>query len=258
MGMLSKDRDAKKINKTGSVWWILVIIINLYMMLTVVYTTYQFGAPFIVALPWIIAAGMSKDKKAWIRAALVLLLGYVIHIAIWFYDLFVIGGIEDFLEQQSAMHATMWIRIIFWALLIIYAIRIRKEVDEKIAVVKGNKKDVVKQKEIVRQESRAQASHVSREQIKEEPKEHERVGKIDVNFCGEAEFMTLPGMSLVSAKKAVENRQQNGNYESFDDFVARNNIKPHFMLQMEPMIYIKESKNVAAPKNEKKARTLDL
>ena len=76
--------------------------------------------------------------------------------------------------------------------------------------------------------------------------------------CSEEEFVLLPGMSLASAKAAVENREENGAYLSLDDFVQRNRIKPHFMLQMEPIIVIGDMPEKKDKPSNSKGRTLDL
>ena len=81
--------------------------------------------------------------------------------------------------------------------------------------------------------------------------------KLDINLCSEDDFLSLPGMSLLSAKRAVELRETQGDYKSIDDFVARNAIKPHFMVRMESMIMVteKQVKNVETPR---RGRMLDL
>ena len=58
---------------------------------------------------------------------------------------------------------------------------------------------------------------------------------LDVNSCAPEALAGLPGMSISSANKAVALRQEAA-YISADDFVARNQIKPHFAVQILPRI----------------------
>ena len=81
--------------------------------------------------------------------------------------------------------------------------------------------------------------------------------KLDINLCSEDDFLSLPGMSLLSAKRAVELRETQGDYKSIDDFVARNAIKPHFMVRMESMIMVTE-KQVKNAETPRRGRMLDL
>ena len=82
--------------------------------------------------------------------------------------------------------------------------------------------------------------------------------KLDINRCTEDDFLTLPGMSLISAKRAVELRETQGDYQSVDDFVARNAIKPHFMVQMLDLIMVVEKKGEQTSIPPRRSRTLDL
>lgn len=82
--------------------------------------------------------------------------------------------------------------------------------------------------------------------------------KLDINKCSEDEFLTLPGMSLIAAKRAVELRETQGDYQSVDDFVARNAIKPHFMVQMQDLIMVIEKKGEQTSTPPRRSRALDL
>lgn len=256
MSKLGKDKSVKKTGWENLIWWILVLVINLYMMIMVIGTTYNFRIPFIVAFPWFLAAFMAKDKRSRIRAALVFGVAFIIHYAVWIYDIFFIVNIEDFFRQNAAIHTTIWIREIFWGGLIVYALRIRKEVSEKIELARGGRKKVVKNVDKVTTSKNTQLTPVEKEETKPEPIVQPE--KLDINKCSESDFITLPGMSLSLAKKAVENREQNGNYESFDDFVARNGIKPHFMVQMEDRIMVVKKEELKSTESIKRSRTLDL
>lgn len=56
--------------------------------------------------------------------------------------------------------------------------------------------------------------------------------KVDINRCTQSELMTLPGISVAQAKKALEYRSANGPFRSVDEFVEVLAVKPHFAVQL--------------------------
>jgi len=60
---------------------------------------------------------------------------------------------------------------------------------------------------------------------------------IDINTCSEAEFKALPGVSIVTAKKIIKARDENGSFASVEDFLATIALKPHFATQIESLIF---------------------
>lgn len=90
--------------------------------------------------------------------------------------------------------------------------------------------------------------------------------KVDVNHCQMEDLLELPGISLEMAQKAIKDREENGMYQSPDDFLRRNPAKPHFIERIVARIEVKaenEETMATIPKedsraaNEKK-RGLDL
>ena len=59
---------------------------------------------------------------------------------------------------------------------------------------------------------------------------------INVNTCTEEELASLPGVSVVKAKKAVDYRNQNGGFVSVDEFLAVIAVQLHFQKQIEGMV----------------------
>lgn len=55
---------------------------------------------------------------------------------------------------------------------------------------------------------------------------------VDINRCTQDELMSLPGIGVAQAKKALEYRAQNGGFRSLDEFVDVLQIKPHFAVQI--------------------------
>lgn len=76
---------------------------------------------------------------------------------------------------------------------------------------------------------------------------------VDINRCTQSELMTLPGIGVAQAKKALEYRSEHGGFRSLDEFVEVLGIKPHFAVQ----IFAKAtaSQSAAAPKPQPTSTT---
>lgn len=249
------EKKSKYTLNIGKIWFGIILTGCIFKFYAYPMWAYGFTQAIIVAIivgifPWALVACISKDKTSWWR----LIISLVIEVSFWGF-----------------------MGMIPYVILIIYAFRIRNEITEKITMARSNKKkDVLSgintsrvskslQNPQVKQERKQQAKvqqeemEPQKEILKEEIIRNQDYSvKIDVNQCNEADFITLPGMSLVSAKRAVENREQNGDYESFDDFVARNGIKPHFMIQMESLVLVKKNSEDRISNTPKRGRMLDL
>lgn len=75
---------------------------------------------------------------------------------------------------------------------------------------------------------------------------------IDINCCSASELTTLPGVSLVDAKRAVDHRRVNGGFRSVDDFVDYLGIKPHFAVQIFRLATASQTEAAAKPPKEEK------
>lgn len=62
---------------------------------------------------------------------------------------------------------------------------------------------------------------------------------IDVNTCDEQALLSLNILSLQQVKKILLNRQFQGGYKSFEDFVRANNLEPHIVVQLRGLIKTK-------------------
>lgn len=112
--------------------------------------------------------------------------------------------------------------------------KVSNETSEKKVAEEGNKKESVLVKEEVNEELR----------------------KIDVNLCTAEELTQLPGISVVTAKKMIDYRENQGGFQSVEEFIMKAEIKPHFAVQLFEMLTIS-----VAEKNHKekvKARKLDI
>lgn len=59
---------------------------------------------------------------------------------------------------------------------------------------------------------------------------------IDINLCSEEEMAKLPGISIIMAKKASEYRTHSGGFKSVDEFFDFLALKPHFIVQVQPLV----------------------
>lgn len=104
--------------------------------------------------------------------------------------------------------------------------------------------------------------------------------KIDINTCTEKELASLPGVSIVAAKKAIAYRDKNNGFSSEQEFYKVAGIQLHFAKQIKDRIFCgEEVANTSqsddsyekpdvvsevtteidpAPTKEKKGRVLDI
>lgn len=95
-------------------------------------------------------------------------------------------------------------------------------------------------------------------------------GKVDINNCSVQELASLPGVSVVIAKKAEMYRREHRGFSSVDEFFSVIALKPHFVEQIQDLIICqkmvgdsKELENVGlndeeSTSKEKKGRVLDF
>lgn len=266
-------------------WVYLVVLWNGLLILGMNVTTFLYGDMIVdvlfammLSVPWLIAAITSRDRKAWIRFLAILSADIAINALMHF---FAVGMLDNEFLNSPLVSIVSGIQKLFYIGLIVCAIRLREEIVEKCVLARlGQKADTTvdaaqrkQQSQWVKKQKEKQANKPkldfdevmpteeavkTEEPVKQEPMKQEKAERLDINVCGEEDFLTLPGMSLSSAKRAVELRDTQGDYRSVDDFVARNGIKPHFMVQMESRIYVKEKVEKMSPETPRRGRMLDL
>ena len=59
---------------------------------------------------------------------------------------------------------------------------------------------------------------------------------VDINNCDADLLESLPGISVVMAKKAISHRDDVGGYDSLDDFYSYLELKPHIISQISDRI----------------------
>ena len=108
----------------------------------------------------------------------------------------------------------------------------------------------------------------------------QRTEKIDINTCSEQELASLPGVSVVGAKKAIAYRDSNNGFTSDKEFYKAAGVQLHFVKQIKDKItcgdvYATDSQTApkqlldkevsdtvsqteTVPDKEKKGRVLDI
>lgn len=81
---------------------------------------------------------------------------------------------------------------------------------------------------------------------------------IDINSCEESDLTSLPGVSIVMAKRAIRYREEHNGFSSKEEFYDTIQLKPHFMVQVQDLVECRPLNNQAIPKEESTGRKLDL
>jgi len=87
---------------------------------------------------------------------------------------------------------------------------------------------------------------------------------LDVNLIKEEEFATLKGISLVQAKYLIQEREENGDYTSLEDFYVRNDISDRVKENIHDHLYCEEKEKKRSKRKSKdnksrnKGRRLEL
>ena len=236
--------------------WILLLGIGiLFLLITQPNELLVAGLCMFWVSPYFIPAITTKDKKYWITAGVVLLLMLTLGVC----------GMYIGPETGTPYQILDLIKNVYILGLLIYALANRKEIvtisnyvhSDEYRYAKGMKEKEKKKDAIHAMLKRNNSDATPMKEEKKEPLVTQNTDKIDINTCTEKDYLRLPGMNIAAAKKAIQNRMEHGAYLSVDDFVQRNQIKPHFMIQMEPMINVGEIQ-VEENRNVKKGRMLDL
>ena len=70
--------------------------------------------------------------------------------------------------------------------------------------------------------------------------------RMDINTCSLEELMTLPGVGIVQAKKAIAHRQEQGGFRNVDEFVQLLGLKPHFAVKVFELAEVSVHQSAAA------------
>lgn len=80
---------------------------------------------------------------------------------------------------------------------------------------------------------------------------------LNINTCSEEELIALPGLNIIDAKKAISFREQNGDFESIEDFITVLHIKPHIAAPLYDYITVEPSVKVTSRRTSH-SRKIDL
>lgn len=110
-------------------------------------------------------------------------------------------------------------------------------------------------------EKEASSHSVMSETIEDPQKVHEAEQTksntvIDINTCKESDLVSLPGLTIVKAKRAIRYREEHNGFTSIDEFLDTIQLKPHFETQIRNMIVCKPIDNHTSSPNI--GRKLDL
>ena len=81
--------------------------------------------------------------------------------------------------------------------------------------------------------------------------------KLDVNNASEVELTSLPGISIVTAKKLIKRREELKGFKFVEDVLSFLNLKPHMENQVKELICVKRMKGSDAIKRYNE-RNIDL
>lgn len=82
---------------------------------------------------------------------------------------------------------------------------------------------------------------------------------VDINSCSAENLTSLPGISLILAKKAINYRNENNGFESVDEFYRVIGLKPHFINQIGNKIICETiAKSTQKTDSDQIGRKLDL
>ncbi|MGN0580944.1 MAG: ComEA family DNA-binding protein, partial [Ruminococcus sp.] len=80
---------------------------------------------------------------------------------------------------------------------------------------------------------------------------------LNINTCSEEELTALPGLNIIDAKRTISLREQNGDFESIEDFITALHIKPHIAAPLYDYITVEPSFKTM-PQRTARTRKIDL
>lgn len=83
--------------------------------------------------------------------------------------------------------------------------------------------------------------------------------QIDINSADEEKISSLPGLTIIDAKKAVTYRNEHNGFNSVDEFFSCINAKPHIIVSIENKLTVGNYKTATPQNNDSHGkRTIDL
>ncbi|MBR3315658.1 MAG: helix-hairpin-helix domain-containing protein [Atopobiaceae bacterium] len=79
---------------------------------------------------------------------------------------------------------------------------------------------------------------------------------LDANSCSTTDLLALPNMNASTARAIVSEREAHGPYQSIEELIARNDLKPHVVVSFISHLYVVVPS--AMPTSSQHVRRLDL
>ena len=76
-----------------------------------------------------------------------------------------------------------------------------------------------------------------------------KANKYNVNTITEEEIASLPGLTVVDAKRAIQYRKEHNGFKNVDEFFDAINIKPHIMVKIQNKLYVEKKNSNASNKS---------
>lgn len=73
--------------------------------------------------------------------------------------------------------------------------------------------------------------------VREEPVQEDNSEMLNINMATEEQIGSLPGLTIIDAKKAIAYRDKNGTFASAEEFLSVIGAKPHIVARISGMIY---------------------
>ena len=86
-------------------------------------------------------------------------------------------------------------------------------------------------------------------------------GALDINSATEEQLSSLPGLTIIDARRAITYRDENGGFKTTDEFFTAISAKPHIMVRVEPLVTVSEVQPAQQSKPHEQSgsrRTIDL
>lgn len=94
---------------------------------------------------------------------------------------------------------------------------------------------------------------------KEQNAQSDAVKQIDINSADEEAIASLPGLTIIDAKKAISYRNEHNGFNTADEFFASINAKPHIIAQLESKLIIGNYKSEKPHNTDNPGkRTIDI
>lgn len=146
---------------------------------------------------------------------------------------------------------------IFYIVSIIHSFYVRSEY---LKVLSAKDDNVLTQPSEMKDVSHSVMSEMVNKPLKQSNEANRKTSDtiIDVNSCAESDLVSLPGVSIVMAKRAICYRKAHNGFSSKEEFFDTIQLKPHFIVQIQDMVECRPLISQTTFKDNSIGRKLDL